>query len=179
MATNHLLMNYENIFHLVFDAFSKTHAPFALTGGYAMSYFRDTRFGPQIEILTTEKGFEKTFPLFQEAGCNFLYRNQAFIRISNAINSFLVLDIWLINEEDLLQFLKGGEEIERCGRKFGVPSLILLEQLKMEKPSLQLHQLSMDDYVNWIEFNLQHNLVQSTNDKDMLELTMKIPFGLK
>lgn len=172
-------MKARNVFQLISTTFRDAQTPFILVGGYAMGYYRDSRFGPEIEILATQRGVEKALPLFKKTGCKVVFKNHPFVRLSNSINSFLVIDVGWMAEEILTEVIAEGKEIERAGEKFIIPTLKYLESFVMWKPPLLPQDLSMDNYVDWLEFNLRHNLISRPDEKDIPELTIRVPFKLK
>ena len=55
-------MKYRSVFHLLANELGKAKISFVLIGGFAVNYYKATRFTGDVDILIDEKDFQKVFP---------------------------------------------------------------------------------------------------------------------
>lgn len=124
-------MKYLNIFDLLAKEFKKANIPFVLIGGFAVNYYKVSRFTGDVDILIDERNFKKVLPLLEQAGYKEVTKQHLFARFVNDDLNFMDLDLMFVDEKTFSGILREGKEVEIEGRKMVVPSLNHLVALKL------------------------------------------------
>lgn len=86
-------MEERTLFDLISEIFQKANVSAILIGGFAVNYHQFSRTTGDIDFLMTEEDFEKTQPLFKEAGCEEVSRNKLFVTLKSRIPPLMYIDI--------------------------------------------------------------------------------------
>lgn len=124
-------MKYSNVFDLLAEEFKKAKIPFVLIGGFAVNYYKVSRFTGDVDILIDERDFQRVLPLLEQVGYRQVTKQHLFARFKNDDLDFMDLDLMFVDEKTFSGILKEGKEVEIKEIKMIVPSLNHLIALKL------------------------------------------------
>lgn len=173
-------MKYVTPFHMLVKKVEKADIPFLLMGDYARyGYDRRVRVASLVEVLLREKDILESLALFKQADCRCVVRWENFIRMTNEQFPFLDIDLIYATQNVFDKIFTDSQEVELAGQRLRVPSLEDLNKPSFKKPSLAARSLSMDEYVDFVEFFIKHLADQTVYQRCQEEPFVGEPFRLK
>ncbi len=124
-------MKYPTLFHLISAAVEEKKVSCVLIGGFAVNYYKVSRYTAVLDFLITKDDFKKILVLLEQEGYRQGYGHEVFSRLRTESDYLLDIDFMFVDRETLDKIIKDASQIYIAGEKFLVPSLEHLIALKL------------------------------------------------
>lgn len=152
--------------------------PFVLVGGFAVNAYGFSRATGDIDFLMTEEDFEKALPLLEAIGVKLLQRQHLYATLKHEA-VLMKVDILFTDKKTMEEILKETKETTVKGEKFLIPSLERLNLPVFDGPTPPPPVLSMDQYVEFVEFYVKELLNWKAYEDLVRRTRVNVPFRLK
>ncbi len=144
-----------SVFKFISSTFSKHNIPCVLVGGYALIANKVQRMTFDVDLIISEKDFNKLEIDVLKAGYEIFNKQKAFVQFRNDKEGFLDIDFLLTDSKTIEILIKDGHKTTIAGEIFVVPSPLHLVAMKLHSISNNKTRRAKDynDIVQLIRMN--------------------------